>query len=127
MQSIVSQFSVNNNPDIAPLDELEDMHDIESNYDVSEHMSDFTAQLDQLTNSLSDPNMATPMNGSFLEMSMRTICSNMIQHNHLCFQKIRSPKPQCFLLICQILFYVKISSLQHHRNNECHVCLHQRQ
>lgn len=65
MQSIVSLLSVNNNHDhdIAPLDDLEDIPDTESNYDLSEHVLDFTAQLEQLTNSLTGSEVATPMSG----------------------------------------------------------------
>lgn len=65
MQSIVSLLSVNNNHDhdIAPLDDLEDIPDMESNYELSEHVLDFTAQLEQLTNSLTGSEVATPMSG----------------------------------------------------------------
>lgn len=62
MQSVISLMSVNNNSDIAPLDDLEDIPDLES-YDISEHVVDFTAQLEQLTNSLTNPELATPMSG----------------------------------------------------------------
>lgn len=63
MQSIVSLMSVNNNCDIAPLDDLEDIPDLESTGDISDHVLDFTAQLEQLTNSLTNTDMATPMSG----------------------------------------------------------------
>lgn len=63
MQSIVSLMSVNNNCDIAPLDDLEDIPDLESTGDISDHVLDFTAQLEQLTNSLTNADMATPMSG----------------------------------------------------------------
>lgn len=63
MQSIVSLMSVNNNSDIAPLDDLEDIPDLESYGDISEHVLDFTAQLEQLTNSLTNSELATPMSG----------------------------------------------------------------
>lgn len=65
MQSIVSLMSVNNNSDIAPLDDLEDIPDLESYGDISEHVLDFTAQLEQLTNSLTNSELATPMSGEF--------------------------------------------------------------
>lgn len=65
MQSIVSLMSVNNNSDIAPLDDLEDIPDLESYGDISEHVLDFTAQLEQLTNSLTNSELATPMSGMF--------------------------------------------------------------
>lgn len=63
MQSIVSLMSVNNNSDIAPLDDLEDIQDLESYTDISEHVLDFTAQLEQLTNSLTNSELPTPMSG----------------------------------------------------------------
>lgn len=63
MQSIVSLMSVNNNSDIAPLDDLEDIPDLEISGDISEHVLDFTAQLEQLTNSLTGSELATPMSG----------------------------------------------------------------
>lgn len=64
MQSIVSLMSVNNNSDIAPLDDLEDIPDLESYGDISEQVLDFTAQLEQLTNSLTNSELATPMSGT---------------------------------------------------------------
>ncbi|KAL5287191.1 EHBP1 family protein [Megaselia abdita] len=51
MQSVVSLMSVNNNCDVAPLDDLEDLPDMD-NPDISEHMMDFTQQLEQMTSSL---------------------------------------------------------------------------
>lgn len=63
MQSIVSLMSVNNNPDIAPLDDLEDIGDFENSNDLSEHVLDFTSQLDQLTSSLTGSELPTPMSG----------------------------------------------------------------
>lgn len=67
MQSIVSLLSVNNNHDhdIAPLDDLEDIPDIDC--DLSEHVLDFTAQLEQLTNSLTGSDVATPMSGNHID------------------------------------------------------------
>jgi hypothetical protein len=61
MQSIISMMSVNNNLDIAPLDDLEDIADLESTGDLSEHVLDFTQQLEQLTSSLNSSEMTTPM------------------------------------------------------------------
>lgn len=64
MQSIVSLMSVNpENSDIAPLDDLEDIPDLESYIDISEHVLDFTAQLEHLTNSLTNSELPTPMSG----------------------------------------------------------------
>lgn len=59
-------MSVNNNSDIAPLDDLEDIPDLDSYGDISEHVLDFTAQLEQLTNSLTNSELATPMSGKYL-------------------------------------------------------------
>lgn len=64
MQSIVSLMSVNpENSDIAPLDDLEDIPDLENYVDISEHVLDFTAQLEHLTNSLTNSEVPTPMSG----------------------------------------------------------------
>lgn len=49
--------------DIAPLDDLEDIPDLESYVDISEHVLDFTAQLEHLTNSLTNSELPTPMSG----------------------------------------------------------------
>lgn len=65
MQSVVSLMSVNNNSDIAPLDDLEEFTDLENTGDISEHVLDFTAQLEQLTNSLTGSELATPMSGQY--------------------------------------------------------------
>lgn len=53
-------MSVNNASDIAPLDDLEDIPDLESSGDISEHVIDFTNQLEQLTSSLNSPEVQTP-------------------------------------------------------------------
>lgn len=53
---MISLMSVNNYSDIAPLDDLEDIPDLESSGDISEHVVDFTQQLEQLTSSLNSPN-----------------------------------------------------------------------
>lgn len=65
MQSIISMISVNNNLDVAPLDDLEDIPDIESlSGDISEHVLDFTQQLEQLTSSLTGGSeLPTPISG----------------------------------------------------------------
>lgn len=60
MQSMVSLMSVNNASDIAPLDDLEDIPDLESSGDISEHVIDFTQQLEQLTSSLNSPEIQSP-------------------------------------------------------------------
>lgn len=64
MQSIISMISVNNNLDVAPLDDLEDIPDIESlSGDISEHVLDFTQQLELLTSSLTGSELPTPISG----------------------------------------------------------------
>lgn len=60
MQSMISLMSVNNCSDVAPLDDLEDIPDLESSGDISEHVIDFTQQLEQLTSSLNSPEAQTP-------------------------------------------------------------------
>lgn len=57
---MISLMSVNNCSDIAPLDELEDIPDLESSGDISEHVIDLTQQLEQLTSSLNSPEPQTP-------------------------------------------------------------------
>lgn len=50
--------------DVAPLDDLEDIPDIESlSGDISEHVLDFTQQLEQLTSSLTGSELPTPISG----------------------------------------------------------------
>lgn len=56
---MISLMSVNNY-DVAPLDDLEDIPDLESSGDISEHVIDFTQQLEQLTSSLNSPEPQTP-------------------------------------------------------------------
>jgi N-terminal C2 in EEIG1 and EHBP1 proteins/Calponin homology (CH) domain len=61
MMSVISLMSVKDCSDIAPLDDLEeDIPDLESSGDISEHVIDFTQQLDQLTSSLNSPEPQTP-------------------------------------------------------------------
>lgn len=57
---MISLMSVNQASDIAPLDDLEDIPDLESSGDISEHVIDFTQQLEQLTSSLNSPEVQTP-------------------------------------------------------------------
>lgn len=65
MQSVVSLMSVNNNCDVAPLDDLEDIPDIENSGDISDHLYDFTQQLEQMTTSLHGAavDLSTPLSG----------------------------------------------------------------
>lgn len=76
MQSIVSLMSVNpESSDIAPLDDLEDIPDLESYIDISEHVLDFTAQLEHLTNSLTNSELPTPMSGMvYIFRFFRQLC-----------------------------------------------------
>lgn len=65
MQSIISLLSVNNSLDIAPLDDLEDIPDLEITNDLTDHMLDLTSQLEQLTSSLTGSDLATtPLSGN---------------------------------------------------------------
>lgn len=59
MQSMISLMSMNHS-DIAPLDDLEEIPDLESSGDISEHVFDITQQLEQLTSSLNSPEALTP-------------------------------------------------------------------
>lgn len=81
MQSIVSLLSVNNNSDIAPLDDLEDIPDLECSADISEHVLDFTAQLEQLTSSLTGSELTTPMSGNISNFSS----SFLVKFKQNCF------------------------------------------
>lgn len=60
MQSIISLMSVNNS-DIAPLDDLEDIPDLENSSDL-DFIMDFSQQMEQMTTSLTGSDLAaTPM------------------------------------------------------------------
>ncbi|XP_073848661.1 eps15 homology domain containing protein-binding protein 1 isoform X6 [Musca autumnalis] len=87
MQSVVSLMSVNNNCDVAPLDDLEDIPDLENSADISDHLFDFTQQLEQMTTSLNGcMDLPTPLSdkqppftpppagdgGDFTEDSLKT-------------------------------------------------------
>uniref|UniRef100_A0A6B2E5H2 Putative ca2+-binding actin-bundling protein n=1 Tax=Phlebotomus kandelakii TaxID=1109342 RepID=A0A6B2E5H2_9DIPT len=78
MQSIVSLMSVNNNSDVAPLDDLEDIPDLESSGDISEHVLDFTQQLELLTSSLTGggSELATPMSVPSLTEDQTPLAEN---------------------------------------------------
>ena len=66
MQSVVSLMSVNNNCDVAPLDDLEDIPDLESTGDISDHLYDFTQQLEMMTTSLNGCiDLPTPLSGMY--------------------------------------------------------------
>ncbi|SPP74800.1 blast:EH domain-binding protein 1 [Drosophila guanche] len=62
MQSVVSMMSVNNNCDVAPLDDLEDIPDLENFSEITDNLYDFTHQLEQMTTSLNGCiDVATPL------------------------------------------------------------------
>lgn len=64
MQSVVSMMSVNNNCDVAPLDDLEDIPDLENFSEITDNLYDFTQQLEQMTTSLNGCiDAATPLSG----------------------------------------------------------------
>lgn len=64
MQSIISLMSVNNS-DIAPLDDLEDIPDLENSGDL-DFIMDFSQQMEQMTTSLTGSDLAaTPMSSKF--------------------------------------------------------------
>ncbi|XP_016999484.3 EH domain-binding protein 1 isoform X3 [Drosophila takahashii] len=60
MQSVVSMMSVNNN-DVAPLDDLEDIPDLDNFSEITDNFNDFTQQLEHMTTSLNGCiDVATP-------------------------------------------------------------------
>lgn len=68
MQSIISLMSVNNS-DIAPLDDLEDIPDLENSGDL-DFIMDFSQQMEQMTTSLTGSDLAaTPMSSKCLFLS----------------------------------------------------------
>lgn len=74
MQSVVSLMSVNNNCDVAPLDDLEDIPDLESSGDISDHLFDFTQQLEQMTTSLNGcMDLPTPLSGAYPKLKILNI------------------------------------------------------
>lgn len=63
MMSIASMMSMNNNSDIAPLDELEDIEDLEISEELSEEILSMTQQVEQWTSNLNSSELPTPMSG----------------------------------------------------------------
>ncbi|XP_017078665.1 EH domain-binding protein 1 isoform X3 [Drosophila eugracilis] len=64
MQSVVSMMSVNNN-DVAPLDDLEDIPDLDNFSEMTDNLYDFTQQLEHMTTSLNGCiDVATPQSDS---------------------------------------------------------------
>ncbi|XP_069965083.1 EH domain-binding protein 1 isoform X4 [Bactrocera oleae] len=83
MQSVVSLMSVNNNCDVAPLDDLEDIPDLESSGDISDHLFDFTQQLEQMTTSLNGcMDLPTPLSVPSLSEDPTPLA----EHNRLNFE-----------------------------------------
>ncbi|XP_036333236.1 EH domain-binding protein 1 isoform X3 [Rhagoletis pomonella] len=83
MQSVVSLMSVNNNCDVAPLDDLEDIPDLESSGDISDHLYDFTQQLEQMTTSLNGcMDLPTPLSVPSLSEDPTPLA----EHNRLNFE-----------------------------------------
>lgn len=66
MQSMASLMSVNNNSDIAPLEDFEDEDYSLSDNSMKNSMHEVTQQMQLLTNSLSGSDFAsTPISGKF--------------------------------------------------------------
>lgn len=87
MQSMISLMSVNNCSDVAPLDDLEDIPDLESTGDISDHVIDFTQELEKLTSSLNSPESQTPRSVPSIDAdptpieSYNVVISNGDAHN----------------------------------------------
>jgi Calponin homology (CH) domain len=92
MQSMISLMSVNNASDIAPLDDLEDIPDLENSGDISEHVVDFTQQLDILTSSLNSPEIQTPKSVTSLPEDLIPLneASQTINKQESVFEKVIS-------------------------------------
>ncbi|EDW10863.1 EH domain-binding protein 1 isoform X7 [Drosophila mojavensis] len=84
MQSVVSFMSVNNNCDVAPLDDLEDIPDLETSGDISDNLYDFTQQLEQMTTSLNGcTDVPTPLSVPSLSEDPTPLAEYV---NHLHFE-----------------------------------------
>ncbi|XP_017865696.1 PREDICTED: EH domain-binding protein 1 isoform X2 [Drosophila arizonae] len=84
MQSVVSFMSVNNNCDVAPLDDLEDIPDLETSGDISDNLYDFTQQLEQMTTSLNGcTDVPTPLSVPSLSEDPTPLAESL---NHLHFE-----------------------------------------
>ncbi|KAH8384637.1 hypothetical protein KR093_003775 [Drosophila rubida] len=83
MQSIVSLMSVNN-CDVAPLDDLEDIPDLENSGDISDNLYDFTEQLNMMTTSLNGCiDVPTPISVPSLSEDPTPLAES---YNHLNFE-----------------------------------------
>lgn len=66
MQSIASLMSVNNNSDIAPLEDFEDEDFSLSENSIKNTLNEVTQQVQRMTNSLSGSDFAsTPLSGKY--------------------------------------------------------------
>ncbi|XP_023171195.2 EH domain-binding protein 1 isoform X2 [Drosophila hydei] len=81
MQSVVSFMSVNNNCDVAPLDDLEDIPDLENSGDISDNLYDFTQQLEQMTTSLNGcTDVPTPLSIPSLSEDPTPLAESLNHH-----------------------------------------------
>ncbi|KAL7737199.1 hypothetical protein ACLKA6_005390 [Drosophila palustris] len=82
MQSIVSWMSVNN-CDVAPLDDLEDIPDLENSGDISDNLYDFTQQLELMTTSLNGCiDVPTPLSEADRESKLEQQTKAELQSNN---------------------------------------------
>lgn len=93
MQSIVSLMSVNNNCDVAPLDDLEDIPDLENSGDISDNLYDFTQQLEQMTTSLNGCiDVPTPLSGKniYIVVCLCIVCNSryLVKVSLICTQRL---------------------------------------
>lgn len=93
MQSIVSLMSVNNNCDVAPLDDLEDIPDLENSGDISDNLYDFTQQLEQMTTSLNGCiDVPTPLSGKniYIVVYLCIVCNSryLVKVSNICTQRL---------------------------------------
>lgn len=93
MQSIVSLMSVNNNCDVAPLDDLEDIPDLENSGDISDNLYDFTQQLEQMTTSLNGCiDVPTPLSGKNIYTVVYSciVCNSryLVEVSNICTQRL---------------------------------------
>ncbi|XP_043641981.1 EH domain-binding protein 1 isoform X4 [Drosophila teissieri] len=83
MQSVVSMMSVNNN-DVAPLDDLEDIPDLDGFSEITDNFNDFTQQLEHMTTSLNGCiDVATPQSVPSLSEDPTPLAESF---NHLHFE-----------------------------------------
>lgn len=91
MQSVVSMMSYGN--DVAPLDDLEDIPDLESSGDISEDLLDITQQLEQLTSSLNNSELQTPISvPSIPEDQTPLVEAGVVVFNHHNIDNVKDQK-----------------------------------